>query len=763
MTSSARVTATLWDGLPLTVEELALRYRRILRINKNLSACIDSFRVECDKLASSSPYAAQALRDILPVISEVGSSNSCNPTTSVDTATATATATAVVVRDGKMSRSQSGVLEGVVVKQGKVQHTSSHSVVVDNAKSRILRFVEDTTRDYKEEYNVLRLKLMEMESSQQLLATALRDVEDQKKRCARYASSLDVCREELAKSRSQCQFLLNILSDGYYNNNNNNNSKNKNKNSNDNNCTEEDEVERFIEDIRLNLEKVDEISKIKGIQEPLGDEGASRLSLGIRVVQTEVALQESQAAVNSLNASVEQLSYDNDHLKARLEALTAERDTLKIQCTQLEGQVQRVLTLLHEDHNSQYDDDNVVRQRKGIDKCQDMTSSRVEMVEQLQKLQEENRSLQQSVQQYKRQINDAELRAEEMAAEEHKKDEEIHALEEEIIHLRKAVHEKQLKLQQTCNSWKSAAADWGQLDKVHRTVIEHISRRLVLYTGKDLLAAHGSDDLITEVPEKHLSPSGAIKLVKEIKKEEVQKLSETETTTIEEVPVNLSSENERVKELLERIESMESEHRSLMKHWQKANHELRSALASSQEELRKKDNRIRVLEQRQELNMMNVATCESQYDTEYQSKGYDNTKKNTTISSNSTHGVSITQDYSVNQILPEDCRLLQVENESLHRQIFDLKEKYSSLNLLVDNYRKRCETLEREIEHNAKTMTQLVICGFTSPTPTGVRSSSTSARSSTDVIQIRNLQSMLQCVLQEKMELLTKLRELEAS
>ncbi|KEG12576.1 putative sigma-adaptin 3, putative,adaptor complex AP-3 small subunit [Trypanosoma grayi] len=717
--TSGSVAAAPKGDLPLTVEELVTSYQRIQCRNEELCAFIEALRVECNSLADTSPNAAHALRDLLPIVADA---KPCADTAAAAAARPKAT---------KARGSSGGVLEGVVVKSAKAR-ASPQPPAEDTTKSLFLRFVEEAKRDYKEECNVLRLKLLAMRNAQQLLAQARQKVRAQEERCTAYAASLNECRYELTKSRSQCSFLLSVFG---------NNTKN----------SPATEGEGFAQ-----CSDCAEPDHSSAAVAPTGsveaEAGTSLKSLTARVVRTEAELQESHEAVRGLEATVETLTYDNAQLKKRADVLAKERDELKLQTMQLEGQLQRVLSLMHENREAHITESQaalggVVSQRQ------------VEMEQRLQQLQSENRSLQSTLLQFQRQINDSELRAEDVCT---ASDEEMRALKGEVAHLRANLHEERLALQQTRDEWRRAAANWEQLDKVHQTVIQHMSVQLLRATFARIVASCRRDKLEAKTVTPAVLPceGAAAPAIDEtsltvstnapIGMEEVVA---QETTGVEMREVTPAATNDAVgtdcvNEIRARLEALESTHRKSLRHWQQVNQELRAALSASEEELKRKEELIKQLQRAQDSS------------------------HTTTVAARQLGGRSdkceVGSDVATPPTQQDDVEQIKMwntgnaENETLMRRVNELQKSKSSLDALVEDYKKRCAALEQGIAHHADTLQHTLVQAAVSTAGGHVRNGSgVGDGSSMEAGQLRSFQRMLHSALQENIVLSARLKELE--
>ncbi|KAF5223292.1 hypothetical protein ECC02_003570 [Trypanosoma cruzi] len=689
--------AVMESDLPLTVEELVANYKSIRHLNEELCAFIDNIRVECDSIAESSPCAAQALRDLFlnfsqgkPAVASFLNANDPHSSSAANGSTSSVCTGSGVV------------LEGVVVKNQK-GNEMSHSAAGGAKKSRFLRFVEEATRDYKEECGVLRLKMMAMESDQKLLLQARKNLREQEKKYGTCMSALNDCRNDLALSRSQCTFLLGVLKNG--------------------------ESTVTASTMKNVIEQVGECMLVENggcggptvTVESTAAEVDSVHSLAVRLVEAEIGLQESQAAVKSLGTKVERLLYGNDQLKARLETLAEERDALKSHNTQLEGQLNRLLLLFHDDAEAR-------RGMQGTEEASSVVTCRAEegperdeLKERLQRLSCDNRALQNTLLQLQRQINDSELRAEELYSE---GGGEVLVLEEEVARLREALREKQFELQRTHHDWEKAATRWELLDKVHRTVIYHVSMRLMHDVARRFLPRSQEDT----------SPK-ALAAVSEDNKENSSDLALSDDTAVA-VAVSSSrnsGNDNRVKELLSLLESKDSEHRLALRQWQHVNQELRSALASLQKDLKQKEGHIKVLEREKRSSDIHNSTCLEGV----ASGGHGDCGGDDLLN---------TQPKDLEQMSGLRWKEIQKENETLLQRVAAMQKENSSLNVLLEDSRARCTSLERELAKRVGAVSRQIVGGA----------------ALTDTIPIRNLQRILHDVLQENLVLVARVKELES-
>ncbi|EKF32072.1 hypothetical protein MOQ_004086 [Trypanosoma cruzi marinkellei] len=707
--------AVMESDLPLTVEELVANYQSTRHLNEELCAFIDNIRVECDSIAECSPCAAQALRDLFSNFSQ-GKSAAASFLNANDLHCSGA------ANDSTSSACTGGgvVLEGVVVKNKK-GNEMSHSALGGAKKSRFLRFVEEATRDYKEECGVLRLKMMAMESEQKLLLQARKNLREQEKKYGTCMSALNACRNDLALSRSQCTFLLGVLKNG------------------DSTVTAST-MKNVIEQVgECMLVENGEFGVSTVTEESTAAEVDSVHSLAVRLVQAEIGLQESQAAVKSLETKVERLLYGNDQLKARLETLAEERDALKSHNTQLEGQLNRLLLLFH-------DDAEAWRGMQGTEDASAVVTCRAEegperdeLNERLQRLSCDNRALQNTLLQLQRQINDSELRAEELYSE---GGGEVLVLEEEVARLREALREKQFELQRTHRDWEKAATRWEFLDKVHRTVIHHMSMRLMHDVARRfLLRSH--EDVSPKAPVAvsegtkensfglALSDDIAVAVAasKDPEREETQELAAAVAVSSSR---NAGNDN-RVNELLSLLESKDSEHRLALRQWQHVNQELRSALACLQKDLEQKEDHIKVLEREKRSRDIHTTTClEGVACGSHGGCGGDDLLN--------------TQPTDLEQMSGLRWKEIQKENETLFQRVTEMQKENSSLTGLLEDFRARCTSLERELAKRVGAVSRHLV----------------GSGALADNIPIRNLQRILHDVLQENIVLAARVKELES-
>lgn len=671
-------------GLTLTVEELVAKYTHTQRLNEQLCAFIDVVCVECNSLAENLPSAAQALRDLSLTALDAKSALECK------------TMTGNVCSGKNYKNDPNEVLEGTAVMREGLDKGQKFAVR-DTAKSRFLRFVEEAKRDYKEECSVLRLRMLAMLGSEQLLAQARRKLLEQEEDYRASVLALSACREELDVSRSQCSFLLRTMKCGDI----------TSDDSITNSCCNE-----FCDCVSADNHKNSEVSVPS---ETIAAEGTFRCCVKARLVKMEIMLRESQETVTTLETSVRQLSYNNDQLKTRLEALTTERDELRMCNERLEGQVQRLSSTLQEGSEVWSQKRERSHETVTLPQQMEVAAEQAEVKKRLHELQCENSSLQNLVLQLQRQVNDFELRAEESCA---GRDEMVTQLKEEVVSLRGVLSEREVALQQTSCEWRRAARQWSLLNRVHTTVVRHLSTRLV----REVAAAATAAQISAGTPTSDELPAA---------------VSSTAVS---------SADGDRERELLLLLESKEAKHRAALQHMRQTNHELRSALAASQEELKRRETQIGVVKPPQGTDAVDV-TAHVQHDIPKTSNGEPD-----------VHEGSLTERNNVESVNTSDWRELQAENATLTQRVAELQECKESLDALVEDYRKRCDVLEREVARNAETMNTLVVNGAISPASMHTRRSDGAL---IDPIQFRSLQCMLRNTLEKNMLLSARVSELE--
>ncbi|RNF03000.1 putative sigma-adaptin 3, putative,adaptor complex AP-3 small subunit [Trypanosoma rangeli] len=731
--SFGRGVVTERGVLPLTVDELVESYQHTQHINEELCTFIDNIRVECNRITETFPHAAQALRELFAAASRENTAAaslliSCKVNDSSVHGRSLSN-TCSVVDDG------GGVLEGVAVRR-KTTTEVPHATAISSTKSRFLRFVEEAKHDYKEECGVLRLKLLAMESEQKLLLHAQQKLWEQEKKHVACVSSLDACCNELAMARSQCSFLLVVLNGG--------------------------EAMTIASPVQHVIQQISDRTSLRGREcdgstaqtESEAAEDDSMRSLAARLVQTEISLQESQAAVKSLEDNVRKLEYSNDQLGKRLGALTAERDTLKLQNGQLEGQLHRLLSLFH-DHpeaRQRIQDGEGAKTvlaceaKKGLEK-----DKMREVVEQLRR---ENRGLQNSLLQLQRQVNDSELRTEEMYA---AGNGDILLLKEEVARLNDALRKRQFAFEQARHDGEKAAARWELLDKVHRTVIHHLSTRLMY----DVARRFCPSSSFKGTPAKRPSPISTEELkikganatllssVAAAEGPEMRQTQEEVTAVVVESSFSQSGNDTRVQELLSLIESKDAQHRIALKHWQQVNQELRSALANSQGELKRCEERIKAMERAKDASVSH-ATTYSQGDVGdmYGTCAGDDSAK--------ARPTSLQEHTSVSGWKP----IKKAGNETRPQRVLEIQEGKPFLNILWQGARERCSLSEWGARSKTAAINSLP---GSATAPSATTDPSAVAVDLSGAIPIRNLQRMLHDVLQENMALAARVEELENS
>ncbi|RNF12984.1 putative sigma-adaptin 3, putative,adaptor complex AP-3 small subunit [Trypanosoma conorhini] len=721
------------DSLPLTVEELVESYQHTRQLNEELCAFIDNIRVGCNSIAENSPHATQALRELLAAASR-GSTAVASP---IRASQVNGSGVSSKGPGSTCTVAAGDVLEGVVVK-GKMKSEVSEATAKGSTKSRFLRFVEEAKHDYKEECGVLRVKLLAMESGQKLLLQAQQKLREQEKKTATCVSALEACRNELAAVRSQCSLLVGVLNDGEV--------------TAVAAAAAVSPVQHVIQQASdRNAPQSCECDGLTTQAEPAAATGDSLRSLTARLVQTEMDLQKSQAAAKSLQGEFRKLEYGNGQLNERLETLTAERDALQLHNRQLEGQLHRLLSLLH-DHPESRQAMHAGEGADAVAACRaEEEAERVKLRESVQRLRCENRALQNSVLQLQRQVNDSELRTEEMYS---AGNEDVLQLKEDMARLREALRERQFALEQTRCDGKRAATQWELLDKVHRTVIHHISTRLVCEVSRQFVPSSlGDTSATTPAP----NPTAAARAQRDeaasvsdavaAQAPETGELQEAVTAVVVEPFCSQASNDTRVQELLSRLEAKESEHRLALKHWQQVNQELRSALANSQEELKQWEARSRALERAKSSSVAHATTPSQRGVAEIHGActGDDSARDQTTLSREHASIFGGKQ--------------MSAENEAHLRLVVETQRETSSNNAILQDSRWRCATVKRGDTRNLAAVNVPSASAAASSAMTHLSSGAVDLSSA---FPIRNLQRMLHDVLQENLTLAARVKELEA-
>lgn len=716
--------------LPSTVSALISSYEAVVQQSHSMCRLLSHFRAEANKLADLSPHAATVLQDILNQQSPMGiavvtaAPHPCRPTSlSPEQDSPTTTSRAASVE--KVSAS---VVSGTVV-IGKVVGPSLQATTVASAptpvpesasgenRNRLRRFLADVTRDYKEECIVLRTKLCAAEAAQQLLDATTMSME-------RLTRQKNAAEEALVATKVDLELMraANRLLRG--------SSANESSEAAHASTTAE-----YAEDVAALTQRVDTIPQLEA------DVSAWR-----RACETS-QYQEAQATKN-LTACQRQLAYLTESNK------------------QLEGQIQRLLSIeaeaLNEDQKAtsstkaltsaasdqtatekQVDELRAMVQRMST-KEKAATNSRTKLERVIAALQKENADLKASVLQYRRQVNDIELEVERSTAE--RADERrIRQLEKDILRARQVLQERSAEYEKNIATLQMSVARLNKVNDVHQKANVHILKEL---TAAQILNCRSGSDCANSTSKvmnttQTQAPKEAVAGPSTTRADGTHSQSphaSVRTPSPQGTQADAKALEEMTLMYEHHAENTEARHRAEVRQLHRLNKELQHALSCSQEEVRAA-NRL--------LDMARVQPA-----------------GNCTITTPtlpewpppvSSQNASLTTSDMVGRYDPEKMstwEAVQVENEALLNRLSTMQQENWLLSSDVEDLRLRCSSLQDELDRSARSMNQLLLSGAASPSV---------SQSGCVEAQLRSLQSLLQETLTEKIALEERVRSLQGS
>ncbi|CAJ1027429.1 hypothetical protein Q4I30_004510 [Leishmania utingensis] len=558
-------------------------------------------------------------------------------------------------------------------------------------------------------------------------------------------------------------------------------------------------------------------------------------------MQTRLAAREAE--VHAARLRHESAVYELTQLQERISIMTREKAFLQETNTHLEGQLQRLLTssmavapqsasrskvpaaaaprltaseaYQKEALEKQINDLRVMTDKLTRD-LRKQTARRAKAEEMAQALQKENTELKASALLYRRQVNESELELE-WTISRREDDERLRKLERDTNCLRSALRDRTDQYQREKMEWEQQLLTLSRQVRVHVAAAKQLLKRVLVYqvrevvwqqcrhAGTQLSRRHAAGTTSSGSCSSNGAPKPGIPTTTAASASPSPPSSRVEDATATTLRADLPSPSapsslvlgaaadtamlvdrerqlEELKHTFERrVALMEAQHKAETQQLLALNKELRQALTVSQDDLTEK---TRLLEAAQRRSPPSVAVplC-STHDPPT------TTSQRSSISSGwrempttlvcrtvgedgpavgalgvldkgdlhpSTHTLSAAPPRQVTDVErrynPEHMptwEAVQVENEALLDRLTTMQEEKWKLTTVIEDLQQQCGALKGELQRNASTMNQLLTAGMLTPS---------AATRGNDEGQLRVLQCLLQETLKAKFELEERLQ-----